>query len=945
MKKRITALILVVVMSVLALFGCGEYDYSDAKLDKFTSADTQALLNALKNIVIEDEDEFSTDSEKRQKELHDIILRSLLNADNANSEEYKEGVADYADALYLCYYAKYTDDDGVEHIFNIPKTSGKEDYVILPANKTYLQFGVNDNADSPLFAAIEAAFKDKDIKDSIYTLDTTKDGTLKVEAGDNVLLTFTYTDAEGVQKTISNIYVTIPAADPAETETADETELKSIADLKFFETFLWNLVGKTVGKELTGSNNKFEYELPAAPDAQDGEDEDEETTPAKVTYTKVTVVGVADGEATNVKVEFPDEDKKELTDLFGNKVDVKGKEVDYFVFPTYIKKVDYVNIGENATIEDYVKNATIILTVFYGSASIQELTDENGKATGDKVGALDIFSSEDYKITYKNDKGEDETKTFKEIMEEFVTLQKAYEDAKSTYDKAVSEYEDAEETLESVQKKYDDAVKTLADAEKKLEDYKAAKQTVSDAEAALEAYKTANPDAAEDDAELVALTAAVDSAKTAFEDLTGLEAEDYTSEKADEKIADAEEYVTQSKEDLYGDPDDEEDTGIEGELEDAKAEFESACEALYGHTNEDGDLYCDKCGAVDQEVCGSQGHADADNDCKCDTCYLAYNHIDEDNNCVCDREDCEAKLKDRHVDNSDPKDCKCDNCDAAMAHVDADDDGKCDNCEAEFTATEEEKSAEVAYNEALAERDAFVLEKVLKVTKEKGEDETEEPLNIAEAIVREFDESVYEVLEETYFTAINTKIMKEVYSAIDKYITVDRDKLPRKAVNEIYKKIYEGHKYDFFTSAGYADSNYNYYDQYEGDFEAYLMIKTGTETFKAAKAALKEEAKDYVEEIVKIYKAAQILNVVYTDEEFEVDYEEEYNETTALIWEYYYGVEYMTEQDLHIARQADKLFGHLFATNKTDDKVDVDETTLLFSYKNISYTIKAEAED
>ena len=56
MKKRITALILVVVMSVLSLFGCGEYDYADADLNEFSSVNVAALKNALKNIVIDDEE-------------------------------------------------------------------------------------------------------------------------------------------------------------------------------------------------------------------------------------------------------------------------------------------------------------------------------------------------------------------------------------------------------------------------------------------------------------------------------------------------------------------------------------------------------------------------------------------------------------------------------------------------------------------------------------------------------------------------------------------------------------------------------------------------------------------------------------------------------------------------------------------------------------------------
>ncbi len=888
MKKRIIALILVVVMSVLTLFGCGEYDYSDAKLDKFMTADKAALLQALANLKIEDEDEFSVDSEARKNELHDIILRSLLNADNADDEEYKEGIAGYADALYYCYFAKYTDDDGVEHIFTLPKTDGKTDYAILPANKTYIQFGVSENADDELLKAIENAFANYDITDKVYSLDTNigdddkaGSGDLKVKAGDTVILSFTYKNAEGVEKKIANLFVTIPTSEPTLDETAEGSDINSVADLKFFEKFLWSLVGKNVGKKITTSTSSstaetFEFTLPAAAESTQADDEGETAEEKKVSYTAVTVEGVVSGEYTAVEVDHNDEDEKKLTDIFGNKVDVKGKTVTYYVLPTHIKKVDYVKLDENSTKADYIKNATAILTVFYGSASIQDLTDDSGKATGDKVGALDIFSNEDYKITYTVGEGEDAkevTKTFKEIMEEFVTLQKAYETAKTAYDKALSAFESAKKSYESAKKDYDNAVEAVNDAQKRKQE----------AQEALDAFNAANPD------------------------IEGDEDKQKEKKELEEALETAEKYLKQNETSLNGDPDKKDDTGFAGKLETAKEKFQSACETL--------------------------GHKNADGDCKCDVCDASYDHVDENNDCKCDR--CDSDVD--HIDSDD--DGKCDNCGTDVVDEDDCDDDDCDHNHS--TDAKETKSTTEALNEALKARDEFLEEKLFNVTKE-AEDGEDEPKDIAEVIVDEFEDSVYDALEETYFEAINEKIMKAVYAAISKHITVDRSKLPKKAVKEAYDKIYEGHKYDFFNSASYADSTYNYYDQYDGDFEAYLMIKTGTDSFKSAKKALKEEARDYVEEIVKIYKAAQLFDLVYTDEEFEVDYEEKYNATTALIWEYYYGMTYMTEQDLHIAMQAQKLFDALFAVNENADGSKVVDENNLFDYKMLKYTIKTD---
>lgn len=956
MTKRIIALILVIVMSVLTLFGCGEYDYADADLNDFSTVYKDKLLSALAGLEIEDEKDFTADPEQQKKEVHDIILRSLLNADNASDVELTVGTPDFADALYYSYYAVYEDDDGVKHIINVPKTSGKTDYVILPANKTYIQFGVKGNADDELLKAIEEKFASLELKEGdAYILDKNEDddgtagkGSLKVEAGQTVLITFTYKDAEGKTKDIKNLVCQIPAEKPADkTVDAAPESTKSLDDLLFFENFLYDLVGKNVGAKLPNTSaNTFEYEfeLPTTETPAPVDSESEEETPAKskVSYTSVTVTGIVKGNPVEVDVVYSDEEKKEFTDLFGNKVDLKGKDVTYFVYPVHIKPVDYVQVegleDADKKAEAFVKNATAILTVFYGSQSVQDLLDDNGKTTGEKVGALDIFTNEEYKLTYKEGEGESEkevTKTFKELMLEFTKIQKAYEDAKAALDKAEDAFEKAEKALKKAKKDYDDMKDiTIPGYEEDIKFYNADKtikteyldkvKAADDLAAVIAALEAdiAALEAIEDEAEKAEkkdeLTIKKDVLKLltaeAVKDLAAAEKALDDDIKAIEKdIKDTENALADAKLDLDGDPNASSAAlkkGFKGVYDDAVAAFKTACKTL-------------------------NAHPDENNDCKCDIC--------------------EAEL-DTHVDEpvgeegAEVADCKCDKCEALLKHVDEDKDGKCDTCKVEFTeddnkdrktVAEAAKSAIVAEAEALEKRDEFVNEKLFKVKKYKDNEEVADA-SITADIFDAFEESVYDVIEDEYFTAIDKKIKAAVIKIIysDEYIKVDLENLPRKAVNEIYDRIYGAHKADFF-------GNEKTYDQYSGDFEAYLMVKTGVATFKDAKNAIKTEAKQYVAKVVRIYQAARALGVVLNEEEFEATCDElrqnqEYMEKLFK----QNGLEYngeLDEQSIHIAEQADKLLDYLFKTKK--DGEDVATVTkdgkVYFVYENlVSYTVK-----
>ena len=105
MKKRIIALILAVVMCVLALTSCGEYNYSKADLDDCTVVKLDELKAALLNLSIKD-GEFSADEEERKKNTEDMIYRTL--AQSVIADKYVPTSTDKKyDEIDLVYYAYY----------------------------------------------------------------------------------------------------------------------------------------------------------------------------------------------------------------------------------------------------------------------------------------------------------------------------------------------------------------------------------------------------------------------------------------------------------------------------------------------------------------------------------------------------------------------------------------------------------------------------------------------------------------------------------------------------------------------------------------------------------------------------------------------------------------------------------------------------------------------
>ena len=852
MKKRIIALILAVVMCVLALTSCGEYNYSKADLDDCTVVKLDELKAALLNLSIKD-GEFSANEEDRKKNTEDMIYRTL--AQSVIADKYvptsTDKKYDEIDLVYYAYYVtaelgaegekktyvfdfdfKYVDKSVTDQNTNNQKTATTS-MILTEANGykylPYAQAGLNDNEENPLDKAVLDAFKDLENYD--YDVETTTD--TKVEAGDFVLVSFTYTltDAAGNKNppvTVTDLPMIVPAADATDYEVPAYVSAKG---LKEFDVFAKKLAEKyeTTGEQKVSVNNEVSS-FYTTPDATDG------TAIDKVEYSKVKVTAVVNGTETKLpginkySAEYLAKQNKDVTDesakmtgkfkdVFGDEHDLTGVELTYHVFPAFVVDVKY--------------DVESVINDFYGAAISKD--------------ALDIFASETYEFTGKDDQGADVSYTVKELVEKLAKEQTTFDTKKDAYGKALDEYnkllEDKAKAEEKLAKENTKLENQKTDVANKLADKEAKYTALTTAQAAEEAAK-----AAHDAAKLTGDQAQIDEA---YADYEAAKTATATANTAYTEATTAHESAVKSQEqyqELYD--------AAKKAVDDLEPKITTAKETLEGKAAE-GDK-------------------------------------------------------------------------AAVAG-----------------ATKE-------YEDAKASRDN-VLEYIFSATGGEG------ARAIKEVILEEFWNFVYETAELDYFNEISASLAKEIAALLKEYIEVISDELPRKAVNEVYEKLYEEHKRKFFLSASLGTETAEY-TTFGGDFEKYLMSKTSTESYSDAKAALKTEARGYVATVVRIYRAAQVLELVYTDAEFKEDHDKsEYNYTYREDYEayvqymaqmyagyglsaYYYDAEDMaTKQDIKTAEQLNKLFDGLLSCERDGDGAPVfDKTTKKFKYNSglIAYTIE-----
>jgi len=520
MKKRIIALILVVVMAVTLLAGCGAYNFAEEDLSNYVEVNYQELRAALDRIEIKDGD-FTTNEETRKKKVEESILSAIAATIIKNSSTFEDDKLETGalnterDVLYYCYYA--TDADGRVYYYSnmkeasITASSTKALHVIQLADYAdSTEVDSDASANDKLLAAIAKAVKEKgfdfgtdEAKNGygmLVSSDFEKTEDRAVAVGDTIVVSYTReyniyeTDANGEfvldengdkkiksTKKETAVFEKITVGDNDTANKGLAACIKALIDENANGGVDTNDDGKgdkkntvNVGATIihptgTSSANK-KLEVPGKVVVTEGEGENAVEREIDITYTYSDVKvewkldsKYAGNEITFTHTPYPKTTQNVQPDspyTTGQKVDLKEKELTYHVLPVY-----YLSIPE-------VSAETIVRY-----------------ALADKVSAtsFEVFTSEEYKngdVTLKT-LVEDLVKLYKEEYEDgsdlaakLDALEKAEKELKDAGDDATDEQEEAVETAE---KAYVTAQRAAIDAQvKKVAEAKRGEEAVAD---------------------------------------------------------------------------------------------------------------------------------------------------------------------------------------------------------------------------------------------------------------------------------------------------------------------------------------------------------------------------------------------------------------------------------------------------------------------------------
>jgi hypothetical protein len=511
MKKRIIATILLVVMVLGTLASCGSYKFSDEKNfgDYAYVTDYNALLTALKNIVVDDVD-FAIDETERLETVKDQIYGKLADVlvKNASSKKTTGTVGTYDVVDY--YYYCTVEVDGVTYKFDYAKMVGSASQMKLP-----------------LYDKSEAGSVNKGIYDALKGAELTEDTVRKLITAGTVKNEKTYIVSYKVKSEDLDASGNTVAS---EEETTVSYEIITIDTAKALDYFLVN--GKKTGESShdtanrpsigTSSSNVKTFELETTENLAAG------ATKKVTTYTDFTIHCQVEKEGTEKTFTYTNENEREITTAIANgetklqTITVPAEAViTYHVYPA----ARYEFTTTDVTAEQIVRD---ILGSAIKANSISIFSDEDLKYTykvldyvryteaeGDhKVGDIkyDADGNIEYVVT-KDDAGAEITKeaTLKEIVEALVKeyandATKAYAEveavktAKAALDAATEELKAKEEAYNTAKAAYDAAKKAVDDAGDNATDEQKtaltnAETTKTDAENAKTAATTAKTNA------------------------------------------------------------------------------------------------------------------------------------------------------------------------------------------------------------------------------------------------------------------------------------------------------------------------------------------------------------------------------------------------------------------------------------------------------------------
>ena len=395
MKKRIVALILTVVMSLLALVSCGSYDFADEDLSAYVTFDKAAFLKALQEIKIDD-GSFTTDDTIRERivkaEVYNAIANSIVSKSSSSNWIKKGELNTTGDVLYFVYYA--TDAEG--NIFfasnmnesSVSNTATNDNHVVKLGNYIYKDDSSTETDEDFLQLVIDNVNKLNGVKIEDYLFDMYTKAELEAKAEkdlkDNAETTPSATDIANAKKEaikIKNGDIICIAYDVKYKVTVDgvETEETKKITYEFITVDETNPVHAELIKE---SNNITVGTKSSATFTVDGK-----------TYSNIEVRWKQDkdfgenGFKPLVSFEYNADsglttDKKVTAENNGNSVAINKATLTYHVFPVYaIEAPSFEEItGENILVHVNGKNLT--------SSTYDEFSVEGYKNGSDTLESL-----------------------------------------------------------------------------------------------------------------------------------------------------------------------------------------------------------------------------------------------------------------------------------------------------------------------------------------------------------------------------------------------------------------------------------------------------------------------------------------------------------------------------------------------------------------------------
>ena len=222
---------------------------------------------------------------------------------------------------------------------------------------------------------------------------------------------------------------------------------------------------------------------------------------------------------------------------------------------------------------------------------------------------------------------------------------------------------------------------------------------------------------------------------------------------------------------------------------------------------------------------------------------------------------------------------------------------------------------------------------------------------VEDVLVADYKTYQYDTLEDAYKADIKEKLATKIIEYLQKNITY-KSNLPKKAVKNAYDAIMNVHKYNFYegtyssgssTTSTSSETNYKHYN---GDFNAYLIDKVTSNkgTMQDVKDSIQKEAETTVKDIIMIYVFADAVEAKWSDADVILTKAEKKQikkdlETTALLYQQYYGITYnYNVDDSYNAEQFDKAMNYLLELGEEK------ENDNFVYYKNITYKFETVEE-